>query len=64
MVTSGSGANAVTGAVETEDTLRDNGQHPVEEWLRVAPIVVFNRGELLVRGAVIRASLRTRGGRP
>lgn len=64
MVAVGSGATAVTGAVETGDTLRDNGQHPVEEWLRVAPTVVFNRAELLVRGAVICASWQTRGGRP
>jgi hypothetical protein len=64
MVAVGSGATAVAGAVETGGTLRDNGQHPVEEWLRVASTVVFNRTELLVRGAVICASWQTRGGRP
>jgi hypothetical protein len=64
MLTARSGATAVAGAVETGDTLRDNGQHPVEEWLRVAPTVVFNRAELQVRGAVIGASWQTRGGRP
>lgn len=58
------GATAATGAVELGDTLRDNGQHPVEERLRVAPIVVFSRAQLLVRGAVICASWQTRGGRP
>ena len=52
-MTARSDANAVTGVVETGDTLRDNGRHPVEEWLRVAPTVVFNRAESLVRGAVI-----------
>ena len=64
MVTARSGANAVTGAVETGVTLRDNGQHPVKEWLRVAQNVIPNRAELLVRGAVIRASWQTLGGRP
>jgi hypothetical protein len=64
MVAFGPGATAVTGAVELGDTLRDNGQHPVEEWLRVVAIVDFNRAELLVRGAVIRSSWQTRGGRP
>jgi hypothetical protein len=53
MAAVGSGATASARAVETVDTLRDNGQHPVEEWLRVAPTVVFNRAESLVRGAVI-----------
>jgi len=63
-LTARSDANAVTGVVETGDTLRDNGRHPVEECLRVASTVVFNRAELLVRGAVIYASWQTRGGRP
>jgi hypothetical protein len=48
MAAVGFSATAVTGAVELGDTLRDNGQRPVEEWLRVAPIVVFNRANLLV----------------
>lgn len=64
MAAVGFSATAVTGAVELGDTLRDNGQHPVEEWLRVAPIVVFNRANLLVGGAVICASWQGRGGRP
>ena len=53
MATVGFGAVTVTGAVEIGDSLRENGRHPVEEWLRVVPTVVFNRAELLVRDAVI-----------
>ena len=64
MAAVGSCATAVTRAVETVDTLRDNGPHPVEEWLRVAPSVVFNRAESLVRDAVICASWQMRGGPP
>lgn len=64
MVTARSGADAVAGPVETGVTLRDNGQHPVKRWLRVAPNVALNRAELLVKGALIRASWQTLGGRP
>ena len=64
MVTARSGADTVTGVVETGVALRDNGRHPVGERLRVAPTVVLNRADLLVRGAVMRGAWQTLGGRP
>jgi len=55
-------ADAVLDLVETGRTLRENGLHPVEEWLRVAPYLVANRAAFHLHGEAIRALARTLGG--
>ncbi len=57
-------ADAVLDLVETGRTLRENGLHPVEEWLRVAPYLIANRAAFFVRRAEIGALRRTLGGSP
>ncbi|MFH1176596.1 MAG: ATP phosphoribosyltransferase regulatory subunit [Acidobacteriota bacterium] len=55
-------ADAEVDLVETGRTLRENGLHPVEEWLRVAPDLIANRAAFYVSGDEIRALRRTLGG--
>jgi ATP phosphoribosyltransferase len=55
-------ADAVVDLVETGRTLRENGLHPVEEWLRVAPYLIANRAAFHFRRDEIRALGRTLGG--
>ena len=55
-------ADFVVDLVETGRTLRENGLHPVEEWLSVSPYLIANRGAFLMRGDEIRALRRTLGG--
>jgi len=55
-------ADAVVDLVETGRTLRENGLHPVEEWLRVAPYLIANRAAFHFRRGEIRALGRTLGG--
>jgi len=57
-------ADGVVDLVETGCTLRENGLHPVEDWLKVAPYLIANRAAFFVRGDEIRALRRTLGGRP
>jgi ATP phosphoribosyltransferase len=56
-------ADFVVDLVETGRTLRENGLHPVEEWLRVAPYLIANRAAFYVQRDEIRALRRTLGGR-
>ncbi len=56
-------ADAVVDLVETGRTLRENGLHPVEEWLQVAPYLIANRAAFFLKGDEIRALRRTLGGR-
>ncbi len=42
-------ADFVVDLVETGRTLRENGLHPVEEWLRVAPYLIANRAAFYVQ---------------
>jgi ATP phosphoribosyltransferase len=51
-------ADFVVDLVETGRTLRENGLHPVEEWLRVAPYLIANRAAFYVRRDEIRALRR------
>jgi ATP phosphoribosyltransferase len=55
-------ADFVVDLVETGRTLRENGLHPVEEWLRVAPYLIANRAAFYVQRDEIRALRRTIGG--
>jgi ATP phosphoribosyltransferase len=55
-------ADAVVDLVETGQTLRDNGLHPVEEWLPVAPYLIVNRAAFYLQGERIGALRRTLGG--
>jgi ATP phosphoribosyltransferase len=55
-------ADAVVDLVETGRTLRENGLHPVEEWLHVAPYLIANRAAFFLQGEEIRALVRTLGG--
>ncbi len=55
-------ADAVVDVVETGRTLRENGLHPVEEWLAVAPYLIANRAAFFLKGEEIRALRRTLGG--
>jgi ATP phosphoribosyltransferase len=55
-------ADAVVDLVETGRTLRENGLHPVEEWLSVAPYLIANRAAFHFRGEDIRALRRALGG--
>ena len=55
-------ADFVVDLVETGRTLRENGLHPVEEWLPVAPYLIANRAAFFMRGGEIRALRRTLGG--
>jgi ATP phosphoribosyltransferase len=55
-------ADYVVDLVETGRTLRENGLHPVEEWLPVAPYLIANRAAFFMRGGEIRALRRTLGG--
>lgn len=57
-------ADAVVDLVETGRTLRENGLHPVEDWLKVAPYLIANRAAFFLRGDEIRTLRRTLGGRP
>jgi len=52
----------VVDLVETGRTLRENGLHPVEEWLHVAPYLIANRAAYFMRRDEIRALRRTLGG--
>jgi ATP phosphoribosyltransferase len=56
-------ADAVVDLVETGRTLRENGLHPVEEWLRIAPYLIANRAAFTMERNEIRALRRTLGGR-
>lgn len=51
-------ADFVVDLVETGRTLRENGLHPVEEWLRVAPYLIANRAAFYVQRDEIRALRR------
>jgi ATP phosphoribosyltransferase len=55
-------ADAVVDLVETGRTLRENGLHPVEEWLQVAPYLIANRAALFVKKDEIGALRRALGG--
>ena len=55
-------ADYVVDLVETGRTLRENGLHPVEEWLHVAPYLIANRAAFFMRRDEIRALRRTLGG--
>lgn len=55
-------ADAVVDLVETGRTLRENGLHLVEEWLRVAPCLVANRAAFHLHGEAIRALAQRLGG--
>jgi ATP phosphoribosyltransferase len=55
-------ADYVVDLVETGRTLRENGLHPVEEWMSVAPYLIANRAAFFMRGGEIRALRRTLGG--
>ncbi|HUK14393.1 MAG TPA: ATP phosphoribosyltransferase [Thermoanaerobaculaceae bacterium] len=55
-------ADAVVDLVETGRTLRENGLHPVEEWLQVAPYLIANRAAFFLQGREMRALRRTLGG--
>jgi ATP phosphoribosyltransferase len=55
-------ADAVVDLVETGRTLRENGLHPVEEWLRIAPYLIANRAAFYIRRTEIRALRRALGG--
>jgi len=55
-------ADRVVDLVETGRTLRENGLHPVEVWLRVAPYLIANRAAFFMRRDEIRALERTLGG--
>ena len=57
-------ADFVVDLVETGRTLRENGLHPVEEWLHVAPYLIANRAAFFMRRDEIRALRRTLGGEP
>jgi ATP phosphoribosyltransferase len=57
-------ADAVVDLVETGRTLRENGLHPVEEWLRIAPYLIANRAAFTMERDEIRALRRTLGGQP
>ncbi len=57
-------ADFVVDLVETGRTLRENGLHPVEEWLRVAPYLIANRAAFYVQREEIRALRRAVGGQP
>ena len=59
-----SDASPAPGAVETRGTLSDNGLHPAQDRLGVAPQVVSSRVGLLEGGGGIRASWGMLGGRP
>jgi hypothetical protein len=37
--------------VETGRTLRENGLHPVEEWLAIAPYLIGSRAAFFLQGA-------------
>jgi len=50
--------------VESGRTLRDNGLHPVEERLPVAPYLIANRAAFHRHGVRIGALRRTLGGSP
>jgi ATP phosphoribosyltransferase len=52
-------ADFVVDLVETGRTLRENGLHPVEEWLRIAPYLIANRAAFHVQRDEIRALRRT-----
>jgi ATP phosphoribosyltransferase len=56
-------ADAVADLVETGRTLRENGLHPVADWLEVAPNVIANRAASFLRGDEIDTRRRTLGGR-
>jgi ATP phosphoribosyltransferase len=55
-------ADFVVDLVETGRTLRENGLHPVEEWLRIAPYLIANRAAFYIQRDEIRALRRTLGG--
>jgi len=55
-------ADYVVDLVETGRTLRENGLHPVEEWLRVAPYLICNRAAFFTLRDEIGALRRTLGG--
>ncbi|MEW6338463.1 MAG: ATP phosphoribosyltransferase [Acidobacteriota bacterium] len=55
-------ADAVVDLVETGRTLRENGLHPVEEWLQVAPYLIANRAALFTKRGEIGALRRALGG--
>jgi ATP phosphoribosyltransferase len=57
-------AQTVLDLVETGYTLRENGLHPVEDWLKVAPYLIANRAASFRRGDEFRTLRRTLGGRP
>jgi ATP phosphoribosyltransferase len=51
-------ADFVVDLVETGRTLRENGLHPVEEWLGIAPYLIANRAAFHVQRDEIRALRR------
>lgn len=57
-------ADAVLDVVESGRTLRENGLHPVEEWLQIAPYLIANRAAYYIARAEIGALRRRLGGTP
>jgi len=57
-------ADAVADVVENGRSLRENGLHPVADWLEAAPHLNADRAASFLRGDEVRALRRTMGGPP